>query len=121
MNEYFSVILLASANGWWGRISDTKKGIAALVSALALGFTVGAFSMTQVGIPSRVQALEVETNTLSRRVSALENMGESAQRERRLIGQILNWQTCAIGSVATDSNPTATCGRAPQYIFGEQP
>ena len=110
--------MIKSTGSMWAKLSEGKKGAVALVSAVILGFSIGTMTVAQVGLPSRVTTLEAATESVIKRVTALESDRATARFERDFIIRLLNWHTCAIEAV-NDGEPTrVSCGNPPQYIFG---
>ena len=99
-------------------LSDTKKGVAALIAAVVLGFLVGTTTIAQVGLPQRVGLTEVADVALERRVTVLETDRATASTQRSYILTLLNWQTCAIDAIGDDTDVRIICGNPPQYVFG---
>lgn len=109
--------MLKSTGGGWMKLSDTKKGLAAIFAAVIVGFSVGTMTVAQVGLPARVTTLEGATESVEARVTVLESDRATARLERDFIIRLLNWHTCAIEAI-NDAEPTRTvCGNPPQYIF----
>jgi hypothetical protein len=104
-----------TTSGWLSKLSDTKKGILAIIGALVVGASIGSIAVTQVGIPQRVDLLEADHILLRERVTAIEVSGEAARVEREYIINVLSWTTCAIEADADDIDIRSRCGSAPLW------
>jgi hypothetical protein len=122
--------MIATTGGWFSKLSDTKKGVVAIVSTMIVGFALGSMTITQVGIPQRVEVLEAITQVgipqrvnvleadhilLRGRVTAMEVSDEAARVEREYIIDVLSWTTCAIEADADDVDIRGRCGSAPLW------
>lgn len=107
------VMLTATTGGWFSALSDTKKGVVAILASIALGFAVGTATVAQVGLPQRVESLEVRSDSTVSRLSALEIEHDAAVAERDYILDLLEWNTCAAEANAGDRDLHDVCGTAP--------
>jgi len=112
------VMLTATTGGWFGDLSDTKKGIAALFGAVVLGFAIGTATIAQVGIPQRVEALELAMHSqggVEDRVEFLESEHNEAKAERAYMLRAIQWQGCALEAQNDGENMRTTCGLRPEW------
>ena len=110
------------SSGIWAEMSNSKKGFAALIGAIIFGFVVGTTTISQVGLPQRVAAIEAADASLEHRVTALETDRETARQQRSYILTALNWNNCAIEAIDDGIQPVRdVCGLRPQYTFSGGP
>jgi hypothetical protein len=112
------VMLTATTGSWFSHLSDTKKGVVALLAAIALGFAVGTTTVSQIGLPSRIDTLEAAVtgeSGLARRVEILEEEHREAEVERDYILRAIEWQGCAIEAQHDGEDMRVVCGTRPQY------
>lgn len=114
------VILTAGTGSWFSRLSDTKKGIMSLLVAVTVGFAIGTSTVVQIGLPSRVEALEATVLNHSSRIEEIEEDYIVAQRERDYILHALQWQNCALEVTGNGTNIRNICGDKPTYGFGRE-
>jgi len=107
------LLLMATTGNWFSGLSDTKKGITALIMAVLFGFAVGTTAVSQIGLPQRVEALETRVEIIEGIDEATTQQLQAANAERSYILDLLEWQTCAIEAREDDLIVHTACGVAP--------
>lgn len=111
-------ILTAGTGSWFSSLSDTRKGVLALLAAVVMGFAIGTTTVSQIGLPARVEALETTVLGHGARLNTVEADDRTAQRERDYILRAVQWQNCAIEAQNDEVDLKRTCGDKPTYGFG---
>ena len=114
------LLLTTTTGGVWSKLSDTKKGMVAIIGAVILGFSVGTATVAQIGLPQRVEALEAVVtgeDGLRPRVALLEREHNEAEDERRFLLRAIQWNNCALEAQNDGDDMRTVCGSRPLQDF----